>query len=290
MKNILTKEYKRRVRKFLRSKLYSKHLISAINSCAISLLRYSGGIINWTQVELRKLDINTRKLMTMHGGFSMTSDVDRLYVSRKNGGRGLISVKFAIEHEKRNLSFYGHHSNDPYIKLIATDYQVFEEHGKEYKELSYLEHLHTWKSKPLHGQFIREISDQICVESQWLWLCYGNLTKEMEGLVFAAQEQALSTNAVKAHIYKTPYSARCWLCGSFDETIVDHLVSCCSFLAQKEYKSWHDRVASRVHWMLAKQAGFPVQDLWWKHCPPQVCKNNVCKLLWDFSIATDTSL
>ena len=27
---------------------------------------------------------------------------------------------------------------------------MFAEHGKEYKELSNLEHLHTWKSKPLH--------------------------------------------------------------------------------------------------------------------------------------------
>ena len=33
-----------------------------------------------------------------------------------------------------------------------------------------------------------------------------------------------------------------------------------------------------------------MQDLWWKHCPPPVCENNVCKLLWDFSIVTDTSL
>ena len=66
MKNILTKEYKRRVRKFLRSKLYSKLLISAINSCAFSLLCYSGGIINWTQAKLRKLDIDTRKLMTIY--------------------------------------------------------------------------------------------------------------------------------------------------------------------------------------------------------------------------------
>ena len=173
-----------------------------------------------------------------------------------------MSVKFATEHEKRNLSLiYVHYSEDPYIKLIATDYQMFEAYGKEYKELSNLEHLLTWKSKPLHGQFIREISDQICVKSQRLWLRFGNFTKEIKGLVFAAQEQALSTNAVKAHIYKSPCSARYQLCGSFDETI-DHLVSCCSFLTQKEYKNRHDRVASHVHRMLAKQAGFPVRDLW----------------------------
>ena len=48
MKDMLTKEYKRRVRKLLRTKLYSRNVISAINVCAVSLLRYSGGIVNWT--------------------------------------------------------------------------------------------------------------------------------------------------------------------------------------------------------------------------------------------------
>jgi len=289
MKTLLTKEYKRRVRKFLRTNLYSKHLITAINTCAVSLLRYSGGIIDWSQTELRKMDVDTRKLMTMHGCFSMNSDVDRLYVLRKNGGRGLISVKFAIEHELRNLSFYVHHSDDPYIKLIATSFPTFEEHGKQYKQSNNNKLIQTWQSKPLHGQFQRETSEHVCVKSQWLWLRTGNLTKEMEGLIFAAQEQALSTNAIKAHIYRTSCSARCRLCGSFDETI-DHLVSCCTVLAQREYKSRHDNVASHVHWMLAKHAGFPVQDNWWKHSPSRVCENGSYKLLWDFSIVTDASL
>ena len=76
--------------------------------------------MNWTtQAELRKVDIDTRTLMTMHGGFLLNSDVDRLYVSRKNGGSGLISVKFAFEHEKRKLSFYVHHSDDPYCNRLS---------------------------------------------------------------------------------------------------------------------------------------------------------------------------
>ena len=50
------------------------------------------------QAEMHKMDIDTRKLMTMHGAFSVNGDVDRLYLSRKKGVRGLISVKFAIEH------------------------------------------------------------------------------------------------------------------------------------------------------------------------------------------------
>jgi len=60
MKSLLTKEYKRRVRKFLRTNLFSRNFISAINSCATSLLRYSGGIVNWTQAEMCKMDIDTR--------------------------------------------------------------------------------------------------------------------------------------------------------------------------------------------------------------------------------------
>jgi len=74
---------------------------------------------------MHKVDIDTRKLLTMHGGFSMNSDVDRLYLSRKKGSRGLISVKFAIEHEERNLSFYVHHSDYPYIMQLATNYPSF---------------------------------------------------------------------------------------------------------------------------------------------------------------------
>jgi len=61
-------------------------------------------------------------------------------------------------------------------------------------------------------------------------------------------------------------------------------------LAQKEHKLRRDRVASHIHWMLAKQAGFPVYELYWKYSPLRVCENSVCKLHWDFPIVTDTSL
>ena len=55
----------------------------------------------------------------MHGGFSRKGDIDWLYVPRKLGERGLISVCYAIEHEKRNLASYVHHSEDVYMTLVA---------------------------------------------------------------------------------------------------------------------------------------------------------------------------
>ena len=43
--------------------------------------------------ELMELDRNTRKMMTMHGVLHPKSDVDRLYLQKQKGGRGLISCE-----------------------------------------------------------------------------------------------------------------------------------------------------------------------------------------------------
>ena len=42
----------------------------------------------------------------MCGGLHTKSDVDRLYVERKQGGRGLISVEQCIREEENSLGFY----------------------------------------------------------------------------------------------------------------------------------------------------------------------------------------
>jgi calcineurin-like phosphoesterase family protein len=51
------------------------------------------GIVNRHQAELQKLDRKTRKLLTIHGQHHSRADVDRLYVPRKQGGRGLMQLE-----------------------------------------------------------------------------------------------------------------------------------------------------------------------------------------------------
>ena len=48
----------------LGTELSAKNKIQAISSLAVTVLRYSFGIINWLQEELQKLDRKTRKLLT----------------------------------------------------------------------------------------------------------------------------------------------------------------------------------------------------------------------------------
>ena len=90
-------------------------------------------------------------------------------------------------------------------------------------------------------------TDDIAGEDRWLWLKQGNLKRETESLILAAQEQAIRTNVIKAKIDNTQEQSKCRMCGEKDET-VNHLISECSKMAQREYKRRHDWVGRRVHW------------------------------------------
>ena len=60
----------------------------------------------WTVEELKRLDRKTAKLLTMHGVFHPRSDTDRLYVSRKRGGRELIGCEDCVRAEENNVTWY----------------------------------------------------------------------------------------------------------------------------------------------------------------------------------------
>ena len=97
MKNKIQKEYLRRTRKLLETNLFSRNLIKGINTLAVLLVRYSGPFLKWTRDELRQMDQRTRKLMTMHKALHPRDDVDRLYVPRKEWGRGLGCIEDSVD-------------------------------------------------------------------------------------------------------------------------------------------------------------------------------------------------
>ena len=220
------------MKKTLSSKLNAGNVIKAINSWAVSLLRYSGGIVNWTKSELAELDRKTRKLLTIHGALHARSNVSRLYLPRREGGRGLISVEDAINIEERNINVYVCQSQERLLKAAwkrKNDNEI--ETPKEYKEKMKRKRTEDWSGKQLHGQFKRETDNLSGVS--WEWTRTGELKKETEGLIFAAQDQALRTNAVKARIENQNVLSKCRMCGSHDET-VQHISCSCPKLAQTE--------------------------------------------------------
>ena len=121
MKDTIRKEYLRRTRKLLETKLSSRNLIKGINTCAVPLVGYSGPFLEWTRDEPKQMDQRTRKLMTMHKALHPRDDVDRLYVSRKGGGRGLASIEDTADALIQRLEDYIEKHEQGLIRAIRND-------------------------------------------------------------------------------------------------------------------------------------------------------------------------
>lgn len=71
VKEIFQIEYIKRTRLDLQSKLNGRNKIKAINTWAISLMRYGEGKIAWKKDELQKLERRIRKLVTIYRELSL---------------------------------------------------------------------------------------------------------------------------------------------------------------------------------------------------------------------------
>ena len=83
----------------------------------------------------------------------------------------------------------------------------------------------------------------------WTWLRVGDLKKETESLITAAQDQALRAHVIKANIEYQSLSALDRMCGKCLEN-VEHIVCGYRKLTQRDYKKGHDTLARVGHWEL----------------------------------------
>ena len=98
-------------------------------------------------------------------------------------------------------------------RLNEKDCALIEKESlQDFRKMVYENKGNNWKEKALHGEFFQQTLDTASAES-CRWLRNGFLTKETEGLILAAQEQALETNSNKHSIDKTFEIPFCRLCG-----------------------------------------------------------------------------
>ena len=117
MKLNVSKEYIR-IRKVLKSKLNRGNLVHGVNTWAVFLLRYSAAFVSWKTSKLQ--DRKTRKLFTIYGAWHPKSDVDRLYIPTKEGGKVFISIEDCAEFAITGLEVYVHGSDERYRLLQET--------------------------------------------------------------------------------------------------------------------------------------------------------------------------
>ena len=131
--------------------------------------------------------------MIMHKTLLTVDDMDRLYIPRKEAGRGLVSIEDSVD---TSIQDYIEKHERELIKAIRNDTDNTIDNRMT------ITRKHKWEGKQLHGRFKRIINN-ISYDKTWTGLRKGNFKRERESLLIAAQDNAVRTNHIKARRDKT---------------------------------------------------------------------------------------
>ena len=109
------------------------------------------------------MDQRARKLMRMHKALHPRDDVDKLYASRKEGGRGLASIEDSVDASIQQLEEYVHKHEGGLIEGIRNDTDNTMDNKMT------ITRKQKWEGKQLSGWFKRLINN-ISHDKTWTWL------------------------------------------------------------------------------------------------------------------------
>ena len=275
--------------------------------------------------EIKRLDTKTRKLLTLSKMHHTKADVDRLYLPRNAGGRGLIQLEASYKITTIGLDTYLKNTDDALIELVQEhdgrkklysiqrqaeqfkqeldltipDKEADETITKYAKRTKQMARNKTQEKltkqcedKALQGRSPQRIKEaHVDHHRTNQWLKSSGLKAELEGFIIAAQDQSLATRSYHASIIKDGTSPLCRMCNKYDETI-DHIVSGCPELAKTEYIHRHDKAATYIHWKVCHNYRYNIKtsEKWYDHEPETVTENEDVTILWDMPIHTDRKI
>ena len=128
--------------------------------------------------------------MTWHKALDPRDDVDRLYVSRKEERRGLVSTEDSVDASIQRLEDYIEKHEGELITLVRNEKDNTMDNRMTINRKQKLE------EKQLYRRFKRLISN-MSHEKTWTRLRKGNFKRETESLLITAQNNAIRTNHIK---------------------------------------------------------------------------------------------
>ena len=281
-KERIKQEYYTRVSKTWRSELNARGKVAMSNSWAISVLRYYQGIVKWSGRDLISMDRETRKIICQNKSHNRSASLERLYLPRKDGGRGLQGVQLTWEREVVNCGAYLLTSEDRRVQVAMLLQTKLSNMGKytligkaneilRKYDLTNLTPLEEGSSadtpktmvanlrkaqqkvqedrlsrKPLHGVYTAQVKrPETDRKSTYAWLTDSKLKSETESLIVAAQDGVVQTAVYRVKIKGEPGSLACRMCDKDEET-VGHILSSCESYKWGIYKERHDRMLFQV--------------------------------------------
>lgn len=208
-----------RVLKILKTQVSAKNKIEALNIWAIPTFTYSSGILTWSKTDLQQIDRHIRTTLTEHGMLHPNSATERLYLPRKQGGRGLVCIEAACLQEEKNIAQYFNNTDLPVHQWIATqegttDWGREENRGEPETENFTTRLERSWQAKALHGRFHASLHQpEVDPIHSNTYLTQGYLYPRTEGTLFAIQDQVVPTRTHSKYIMKLSIEdTRCRLC------------------------------------------------------------------------------
>ena len=258
----------------------------------------------------------------MNQMLSKKADVDRIYLPCQEGGRSLMNLE--KEYKATMIGLQTHMTNkdnvqiqavlrhqnskalhsvpkeaEKYLTEAGTTDNITNDNGKtatwkaKQMKLKYKEDFKKmvrdkWKEKAMNGKFPNYLDkDHVDVELSFKWMKHTGLKGETEGLITAAQNQALNTRYYSKHIIKQGTTDRCRMCHTQTET-VENIISGYQTLAEDQYLNRHNHVAAQLHLDICRHYGIRVEEeCWYQHKPEGVMENEKATILWDSPIITD---
>lgn len=297
IKSQLKEKYRHRLRGVLNSKLNARNLTKAVNTYAIPILSYSFGIIKWTRTDLEAINRLNRTEMTRYRKLHPKSCVERVTISRKDGGRGLLDISMLYQKQIVGLRSYFHDRDSPLHRTIVLadhNYTPLNLAGNmEYSGETDAHKKERWAEKSLHGRHLAIVqSRHVSRELSYKWLRLGYLFPETEGYLISIQDQVVATRNYQRYIIKDPQvkNDMCRKCHLFQETI-DHITGGCKLLAATDYTQRHNNVAKIIHQALLQKYGMLRDNTpYYKYNPDTITENSQAKIYWDKTIYTDRTI
>ena len=163
MKRKVKEVYPKKITPLMKTHLNRKNLFLALNTWAISVIRYSAAFLDWMKEETKELEHWTRKQLIAGRALHPKSNVMRIYIKHRYGGRGLISVEECCAVELRNIGFYLANSEEELLKVVPRCQEKLGkdkfENKKDYNNRIEQEKLDQLRSMKLLGQFERDTDD-----------------------------------------------------------------------------------------------------------------------------------
>ena len=260
------------------------------NQWCVGVFRYFFAAVHWTRSELVQLDWRTRKVLVQNKCHHSGAAVERLYLPRSEGGRGLQNLLQIWEREVVSTASYLLHSEDPQVQgavelqeemgamgrcsFLDQARQIVERHGcdielavthpktcsgevKKHQQEAVTTRL---LEKTVHGVHAQQTREKGCDRRATVkWLQERKLQPATEALLVAAQDGVTHTLVYRQKILKQNVNTTCRRCGDAPESL-GHILAACKTTHFSLIKLRHDKVLYCLTSEIIKALGMEVPN------------------------------